>query len=133
MDIIVTATTSTEPVLDGRWLSQGTHINAIGSNALNRAELDLMTLRRADSIVADSVEQCQMEAGDFVAALEQGILHWSRVHELADVVAGRQTARQTADSITLFKSLGLAIEDVAVAARILAKAREQGLGRQLPW
>ena len=84
-------------------------------------------------MVADSIEQCQLEAGDFVPSLEQGILHWSRVHELADVIAGRQTGRATAESITLFKSVGLAIEDLAVAARVLAKAREAGLGRRLPW
>ena len=133
MDIVITATTSHEPVLYGAWLSEGTHINAIGSNALSRAELDTVTIRRADSVAADSIEQCQLEAGDFVAALEQGILHWSRVHELADVIAGRQTGRATPESITLFKSVGLAIEDLAVAARVLAKAREAGLGRNLAW
>jgi ornithine cyclodeaminase/alanine dehydrogenase len=132
MDIIVTATNSREPVLNGEWLSEGTHINAIGSNALNRAELDVDTIRRADTIVADSVEQCHLEAGDFVAALDQGILHWSRVHELADIIAGRQTGRPTPDSITLFKSLGLAIEDLAVAARVLELGRERNLGRDLP-
>jgi ornithine cyclodeaminase/alanine dehydrogenase-like protein (mu-crystallin family) len=133
MDIVVTATASREPVLEGRLLSEGTHINAIGSNALNRAELDPATIRRADTIVADSVEQCRIEVGDFVAALEQGLLHWSRVFELADIVTGRQTARPTPESITLFKSLGVAIEDLAVAHRVLAKAREAGRGRPLPW
>ncbi len=132
MDIVITATTSREPVLNGEWLREGTHLNAIGSNALNRAELDATTIRRADVIVADSVEQCQIEAGDFVVALEQGILHWSRVHELADVVAGRQTGRPTPESITLFKSLGLAIEDLAVARVVLQRAKESGLGRELP-
>lgn len=132
MDIIITASTAREPVFDGRVLSEGTHINAIGCNALNRAELDTATIRRADSIVADSVEQCQIEAGDFIAALDQGILHWSRVHELADIVAGRQTGRPTPESITLFKSVGLAIEDLAVAHRVLLKAQQAGLGRTLP-
>ena len=132
MDIIVTATTSREPVLQGEWLSEGTHINAIGSNAVNRAELDVDTIRRADTIVVDSIEQCQIEAGDFVAALDQGVLHWSRVYELADVIAGRQTGRPTPDSITLFKSLGLAIEDLAVAARVVEKARALGVGQWLP-
>jgi ornithine cyclodeaminase/alanine dehydrogenase len=132
MDIIITATNSREPVLNGEWLSEGTHINAIGSNALNRAELDVDTIRRADTIVADSVEQCHIEAGDFVAALEQGVLHWSRVHELSAVVTGRQTSRPTPDSITLFKSLGLAIEDLAVAARVLELARKRRVGTELP-
>lgn len=132
MDIIITATTAREPVLHGRWLSEGTHINAMGSNALNRAELDVDTIRRADTIIVDSIEQCQIEAGDFVAAIEQGVIHWPRVVELADVVAGRQTGRPMRESITLFKSLGLAIEDLAVASRLLQKARERGLGRELP-
>jgi ornithine cyclodeaminase/alanine dehydrogenase len=132
MDIIITATNSRDPVLSGEWLAEGTHINAIGSNALNRAELDVDTIRRADTLVADSIEQCQIEAGDFVAALDQGILHWSRVHELADVVAGRQTGRPAHESITLFKSLGLAIEDLAVASRVLELARTRRVGTELP-
>lgn len=133
MDILVTATTSRHAVLDGQWLAPGTHINAIGSNALNRAELDPVAIRRADTIVADSVEQSRIEAGDFVAALEQGILSWERVWELSDVVVGRQTGRDSAESITLFKSLGLAIEDLAVAARVLDRARAVGLGISLPF
>jgi ornithine cyclodeaminase/alanine dehydrogenase len=132
MDIVVTATRSREPVLRGEWLSEGTHVIAMGSNALNRAELEPDVIRRADIIVADSVDQCQIEAGDFVTALDQGVLHWSRVLELSDVVVGRQTGRPTAECITLFKSLGLAIEDLAVASRVLTLARERGRGRELP-
>jgi ornithine cyclodeaminase/alanine dehydrogenase len=132
MDIIVTATSSREPVLRGAWLSEGTHINAIGSNARNRAELDVDTVRRADIIATDSVEQCQIEAGDFVEPIEQGVLHWARVKELADVITGRQTGRAAPENITLFKSLGIAMEDLAVAARVLPLARERGLGTELP-
>jgi ornithine cyclodeaminase/alanine dehydrogenase len=124
MDIVITATTSSTPVLEGRWLGEGTHINAVGSNALTRAELDPLAIRLADTIVADSVEQCRIECGDFVAPLEQGILDWSRVIELSDVVVGRQLGRPTPESITLFKSLGIAIEDLAVAARVLERARQ---------
>ncbi len=133
MDILVTATNSAVPVLLGRWLSAGAHINAIGSNALTRAELDADAVARADTIVIDSIEQGQFEAGDLVAALEQGRLHWSQVHELAELVVGKQTGRPTPESITLFKSLGVAIEDLSVAARVLERAREAGLGRALPW
>src|SRR5262245_5188071 len=132
MDIIVTATASRDPVLRGAWLSQGTHINAIGSNALARAELDVDTIRRADTIVADSVDQCHIEAGDFVKSIEQGVLHWPRVMELADVIAGRQTGRASPDSITLFKSLGIALEDISVAARLISLARERKMGAELP-
>src|SRR5579871_6326808 len=91
-----------------------THLNVVGSNYLNKAEIDVTTVQRADTVVCDSIEQCRLEAGDFVQALEAGAIEWSNMHELADVVAGRETGRKTAESITLFKSVGLAIEDVAL-------------------
>jgi ornithine cyclodeaminase/alanine dehydrogenase len=131
MDIIITATTARQPVLRGAWLSEGTHINAIGSNAIARAELDVDVIRRSDTIVADSVEQCHIEAGDFVEAIEQGILHWQRVLELSDVITGRETGRAAPDGITLFKSLGIALEDLSVAARLIPLARERKLGVEL--
>ncbi|HEY2251542.1 MAG TPA: ornithine cyclodeaminase family protein, partial [Planctomycetaceae bacterium] len=114
-------------------LDEGTHLNVIGSNFLNKAEVDLTTVQRADTIVCDSVEQCRLEAGDFVAALEAGAVEWSNMHELASVVAGRDTGRKTADSITLFKSVGLAVEDVALAAKLVELAEKEGLGRRLPF
>jgi ornithine cyclodeaminase/alanine dehydrogenase-like protein (mu-crystallin family) len=83
--------------------------------------------------VCDSIEQCRLEAGDFVQALEAGAVEWSNMHELADVIAGRETGRKTAESITLFKSVGLALEDVALAARLVELAGKEGLGRQLPF
>jgi ornithine cyclodeaminase/alanine dehydrogenase len=132
MDIIITATSSRLPVLRGTWLHEGTHINAIGSNALARAELDIDVIRRADAIVTDSIEQCQIEAGDFVESIEHGVLHWSRVVELADVIAGRETGRALPENITLFKSLGVAIEDVVLAARLARVARENRVGVDLP-
>jgi alanine dehydrogenase len=133
MDIVITATTSRAPVFSDQWLTEGTHLNVIGSNFLNKAEVDDQTVRRAKVIVCDSVEQCKLEAGEFVAPLEEGAIHWQGMHELADVVTGRQTGRTTPDDITLFKSVGLAIEDVAVAARVLELARARNLGRPLPW
>ena len=81
------------PVFDGRVLEEGTHINAIGSNFWTKAEIDVATVRRADSIVCDSIEQCRIEAGDFRDAMEEGVTDWRLMHELADVVTGRQTGR----------------------------------------
>jgi alanine dehydrogenase len=133
MDIVITATTSRAPVFSDQWLTEGTHLNVIGSNFLNKAEVDDQTVRRAKVIVCDSVEQCKLEAGEFVTPLEEGAIHWQGIHELADVVTGRQTGRTTPDDITLFKSVGLAIEDVAVAARVLELARARSIGRPLPW
>ncbi|REK05976.1 MAG: ornithine cyclodeaminase family protein [Planctomycetota bacterium] len=133
LPIVVTATTSRQPVFDGSGLAEGALVCAVGSNALNRAEIDTHVVRRADNIVCDSIKACQQEAGDFVDALEKGVFDWSRAVELSDVVAGRATGRNTRDSIVLFKSVGLAIEDVALGAVALKRAREQGVGRELPF
>jgi ornithine cyclodeaminase/alanine dehydrogenase-like protein (mu-crystallin family) len=132
-DIIITATTSREPVLHGVWVAQGTHINAIGSNFLAKAEVDVATLRRCTSIVVDSKEQARLEAGDFQQALEDGSLRWSDIRELGQVIVGRYTARKHEQDVTLFKSLGIAVEDVAVAARVYAKAVAEGVGKVLEW
>ena len=131
-DIVICATSSRTPLFEGRVLDEGTHLNVVGSNFLNKAEIDATTVHRADKIVCDSIEQCRLEAGDFVQALEDGAVEWSNMHELADVVAGRETGRKTAESITLFKSVGLALEDVAVAAKLVELAGKEGLGRRLP-
>jgi ornithine cyclodeaminase/alanine dehydrogenase len=72
-----------------------------------------------------------MEAGDFTAALDQGVLSWAKVHELAPLLVGRYPGRQTPSDLTIFKSLGIGIEDIAVAARVVELARKQGLGREL--
>jgi len=133
LPIVVTATTSREPVFDGNCLAEGTLVCAVGSNWLQKAEVDCTVIRRADNIVCDSVKACQNEAGDFVPAIERGIFDWSRAVDLGDVVTGRATGRNTRESICLFKSVGLAIEDVAMAARVLSLARDRKLGRELPF
>ena len=131
-DIVICATTARTPLFEGKVLDEGTHLNVVGSNYLNKAEVDATTVHRADTIVCDSIEQCRLEAGDFVQALEDGAVEWEHMHDLADVVAGRETGRKTAESITLFKSVGLAIEDVALGARLVELAEKEGLGRRLP-
>lgn len=132
-DIVICATTSKAPLFDGHVLDEGTHVNAVGSNYLTKAEIDVTTIRRADRIVCDSVDACRLEAGDFVPALEDGSLDWSRIHELSDVVVDRETGRALPEDITLFKSVGLGIEDLAVAVRIFERARDEGLGQPLPF
>jgi ornithine cyclodeaminase/alanine dehydrogenase-like protein (mu-crystallin family) len=132
-DIVITATTSREPVLNGHWLAEGTHINAIGSNYLGKAEIDAVTVRRCDAIVVDSKEQARLEAGDFVQSLEDGSIHWADIHELGQVIVGRYTGRAHAEDVTLFKSLGIAIEDIVVAARVYESAVAAGLGRKIDW
>ncbi len=126
-DILITITSAHEPVLRGAWVRPGMHINAAGSNMLIRRELDEEAVTRADLIVIDDRDQGKIEAGDFLEPLERGQLQWGRVHELKDVVAGR-VRRLDPDQITLFKSMGIALEDVAVAALVYERARAQGIG-----
>jgi alanine dehydrogenase len=132
-DIIITATSSREPVVNGNWVAEGTHLNVIGSNFLAKAEVDAVTVRRCDSIVVDSKDQARLEAGDFVQPLEDGSIHWSDVHELGQVIVGRFTGRAHSQDVTMFKSLGIGIEDVAVAGKVYAKAVAEGVGRKIEW
>jgi alanine dehydrogenase len=132
-DIVITATNSREPVLSGNWLAEGTHLNVIGSNFLGKAEVDSVAVRRCESIVVDSKDQARIEAGDFVQALEEGSIHWADVHELGQVIVGRFTGRAHPQDVTMFKSLGIALEDIAVAAKVYAKALQTGAGKSIEW
>src|SRR5262249_42128495 len=130
--ILISITGSKLPVLEGRWIAAGAHVNAAGSNALQRAELDAEAVRRAGLVVTDSLEQARVECGDLMAALEQGVIRWDDVHELGEVVAGRHPGRKEADEVTLFESQGVAMEDIAVAVRLVARARERRVGTEIP-
>lgn len=132
-DIVITATSSREPVLYGDWLSEGTHLNVIGSNFFTKAEVDVVAVRRCENIVVDSKDQARLEAGDFAQALEDGSIHWSDIHELGQVIVGRYPGRAHPQDVTMFKSLGIALEDVAVAARVYEKAMAQTVGRMVEW
>lgn len=131
-DIVITATSSRDPVLFGAWLAEGTHVNLIGSNFLAKAEADVEVFRRAKLVTVDSKDQAKLEAGDFAAALNEGVLHWPTIFEFAHVLTGRYPGRESATDLTVFKSLGLGIEDIAVAVKVVELAKQQGLGRELP-
>jgi ornithine cyclodeaminase/alanine dehydrogenase len=131
-DILITSTTSTNPVVEGRWLEPGMHINAIGANFPQKRELDTDAVLRCDVIAADSREQSGLEAGDLIQVFGDDAADWGRVQELADIVAGKVPGRSSREQITLFKSNGIAIEDVVVAGRVYELARERGMGRQIP-
>ncbi|MGH9712117.1 MAG: ornithine cyclodeaminase family protein [Candidatus Acidiferrales bacterium] len=131
-DILITSTTTTDPVVEGRWLKSGTHINAIGANFPQKRELDAGAVRRCDVIAADSRQQSREEAGDLIHVFGEDESQWNKVHELSDIVGGKIPGRTSADQITLFKSNGIAIEDVVVAGRVYELARARGLGRQIP-
>jgi len=131
-DIVITSTSATTPVLEGRWLTPGTHINAIGANFPQKRELDADAVARCDVIAADSCEQSRLEAGDLIQAFGGDEARWNGVLELADIVAGKAKGRTNSQQITLFKSNGIAIEDVVVAGRIYELARERKIGREVP-
>jgi ornithine cyclodeaminase/alanine dehydrogenase len=131
LPIVITATTATEPVFNGNDLAEGALVCAVGSNWPQKAEIDADVIRRADNIVCDSVEACRTEAGDFRDAIERGIFSWTKAVELSDVVNGREIGRSKPDSVVLFKSVGLAIEDVALGGKLLELARSNGAGREL--
>jgi alanine dehydrogenase len=130
-DIVITATTSTQPVVNGSWLKPGAHINAIGANFPQKRELDDEAVSRAGLIAVDLREQARMEAGDLIHGFAGNESRWERVHELAEIVAGKVKGRTSAEQITLFKSSGIASEDIAVAAPIYELARERRIGTQL--
>jgi alanine dehydrogenase len=131
LDVVITATSSREPVLRGEWLTEGQHVNLIGSNYLAKAEADVEVFRRATLVTVDSKEQAKLEAGDFVPALNEGILQWSDVHDFPLVLVGKYPGRESPQDVTVFKSLGLGIEDVALAAKVVELAKQQGVGREL--
>lgn len=132
-DIAVTITTAREPVLQGEWLAPGTHINAAGSNHWMRREIDEAAVTRSKVIVVDDLDQAKVECGDLIWPAERGAFRWDQAHELQDVVAGRVQGRPSQESISLFESMGVALEDIAAAQLVYRKAREQGIGRELPF
>lgn len=131
-DVVVTMTSAAQPVLMGEWLRAGTHVNVTGSNWALRREVDGATLKRAHAIFADSVEDARVEAGDLILAVAENAIGWHQVQELGALVSGRAVGRTGDEDITLFKSSGIALEDVAVGSFVFERAREQGIGVALP-
>ena len=127
-DVVVTATTSPDPVLRGEWLQPGALVCAIGANDPKHRELDNVVLERAAFVCCDSREQARLESGDLIEPVQAGVLDWLEVHELQEVVAGELPGRQADDDVVLFKSNGIAAWDVAIGSAALARARERGVG-----
>ncbi|HUL35532.1 MAG TPA: ornithine cyclodeaminase family protein [Candidatus Eisenbacteria bacterium] len=132
-DIVGTATTSSKPVLEGRDVAEGAHINAIGANHAHKRELDDVAILRASLIFVDSLAQSRQEAGDLIIPFAGHPEKWDAVHELDQLVAGQAFGRTSQKQITLFKSNGIASWDLAVAEKVYALAQERGLGRELPF
>ncbi len=130
-DVVVTATTSRDPVLRGEWLRPGALVCAVGANDGRRRELDNVVLERAAFVCCDSREDARLESADLIEPVESGVLDWLEVHELQEVVAAEVAGRQTDEDIVVFKSNGLAAWDIAVAAAVVERARAAGAGQEL--
>lgn len=130
-EIIVTATTSAKPVFKGKDVAVGAHINAIGSYTPEMQEVDADTVRRA-KVIVDSRAACLAEAGDLIIPLREGIISESHIYaEIGEIINGVKPGRESPREITLFKSVGNAVQDAAVASLILRAAEEKGLGRMV--
>jgi ornithine cyclodeaminase/alanine dehydrogenase-like protein (mu-crystallin family) len=130
-DVVVTITTSPDPVLRGEWLRPGALVCAAGANRPGARELDNVVLERASFVCCDSLAQARIESTDLIEPVERGVLDWLEVHELQEVVAGELPGRQDPDDIVVFKSNGIAAWDVAVAAAAVERARERKVGVEL--
>jgi ornithine cyclodeaminase/alanine dehydrogenase-like protein (mu-crystallin family) len=130
-DIVTTITSSTTPVFPGESLKAGAHVNAAGSNSLLKREVDNATVARAALVAVDSRPAVALEGGDLLSPLQKGLLYPEKIVELGSIVARRHVGRQSEDEITLFKSHGIALEDIALAAVAYNRAKERSLGREL--
>jgi alanine dehydrogenase len=130
-DIVITATTASEPVFDGDLLAEGTHVTAMGQYHPDKRELDATAIERA-KYVPDLRERVEQDAGSFIAAVEEGTISEDHVHaELGEVVAGETPGRETEEEITVFDSGGTGIETVAAAHMLYEKAKEEDLGSEI--
>jgi alanine dehydrogenase len=130
VDIATTMTSAPEPVLFGDWLSPGMHVNATGANGFERRELDDDAVMRASLVSTDQREQAKIEARELMDLTGEGRLAWDDIAELGELLRGDRPGRTGDDQITLFKSLGLALEDVAFAKTVYERAVANGVGRE---
>ncbi len=127
-DVVVTITSSRDPVVRGEWLAPGALVVAAGANVPSRRELDNVVLERASFVCCDWLEQARVESGDLIEPVAAGVLDWLEVHELHEVVAGDVVARHSDTDVIVFKSNGIAAWDVALGAEALRRAGERGVG-----
>jgi ornithine cyclodeaminase/alanine dehydrogenase-like protein (mu-crystallin family) len=131
MDIVCAASTSKTPVVLGTWLKPGAHINGVGSHSVDARELDTEAIVRA-TVVVDTVDAALAEAGDLLDPIKEGAITADHIHaELGDIITGKKPGRTSDQEITLFKSQGIAIQDVATAQLVYRKAKERGIGTEV--
>jgi ornithine cyclodeaminase/alanine dehydrogenase-like protein (mu-crystallin family) len=131
-DIVVTITKSAEPVLRAQWLKSGVHINAAGANAASRREIDGETVLRSSVRATDHLAQARLEAAEYRDLVHAGRLAWQDIVEIGDILTEKAPGRRGDADITLFKSLGIALEDIAFADLIWRRAIEHGIGKPMP-
>ena len=130
-DIIVAATDSAIPVVKGDWIAPGAHVAAMGANRISARELDDAAMGGFDLIAVDDIEQSKIESGDLSGAVDNGVISWDEIVHLGDIVAGRLPGRSYRSQMTLFKSLGIALWDVAAAHSVYERAVQEGAGTEL--
>ncbi|MEM3506915.1 MAG: ornithine cyclodeaminase family protein [Candidatus Bathyarchaeia archaeon] len=130
-DIIITATTSKNPVFNGELLEKGVHINAIGAHTPDTRELDEITIKKS-KIIVDSKEATLNEAGDLIIPIKKGLISSKAIYaELGEVITGKKPGRESKDEITVFKSVGLAIQDISTAKLVYEKAIKENIGKTI--
>lgn len=128
-NLVIEASTTKSPVIEGRYLSSPTHVISIGAHVRDARALDDETIKRAEVIAVDSREAVMLETGDIRIPIEEGILTMDKVCELGEVASGKRPGRLTKNGVTIFKSVGLAIQDAAAASVAYRLAIERGVGR----
>ena len=132
-DIAITMTSARDPVLQGDWLMPGAHVNAAGGNHWMRREIDEETVTRSNLIVVDDLEQAKAECGDLMAPKPEALSAGIWLTSCGTLVSGKVPGRPSDQSITLFESMGVALEDIAAAQLVFHKAVDQGIGVELPF
>jgi ornithine cyclodeaminase/alanine dehydrogenase-like protein (mu-crystallin family) len=132
-EVVCTTTAAKEPIVEKRWLARGAHVNAVGACFPTTRELDTETVATS-SFFTDRRESCLNEAGDYIIAASEGAVGPEHIKaELGEVLAGMHPGRQHEDELTIFKSLGIAVEDLASAELVVRRARERGVGVEVPF
>jgi alanine dehydrogenase len=129
--VVTTMTSASQPVVFGSMLQPGTHVNAAGSNRATSAEIDPEVVRRAGIVAIEDLAQAKVESGDLLDAEKAGAWDWSRAVLLSDIVTGKVKGRTSADQITLFESLGIALWDIAAANHIYDRCVKEGRGKEI--
>ncbi|UCC20473.1 MAG: hypothetical protein JSV62_04065 [Promethearchaeota archaeon] len=130
-DIIVTATTSTTPLFAGEQIIEGSHISSIGAHAPDARELDSMTIKRASLLTAGLKEACLAEAGDYIIPIREGIITQDDVFSIGEIITGNKAGRSSDSEITIFKSVGISAQDVAVGKLVYDRAIKEGIGKDI--